>query len=108
MGEWISRELIQRQGNPQKDVVTVVYMDEAGRLREHTKLDNPHDSENKDKFHDLLRRRRPHVIVVGGQSIATATLSKRIKELLIRSLRPFQPASSEPGVLRHSCGVHVR
>ena len=45
------------QGNPQKDVVTVVYMDEAGRLREHTKLDNLHDSENKDEFHDPLRRR---------------------------------------------------
>ena len=85
------------QGNPQKDVVTVVYMDEAGRLREHTKLDNLHDSENKDEFHDLLRRRRPHVIVVGGQSIATATLSKRIKELLNPNLSdPSDPFNQPP------------
>lgn len=70
------------QGNPQKDAIAVVYMDEAGRLREHTKLDNLHDSDNKDEFHDILRRRRPHVIVIGGQSIATTTLSKRVKELL--------------------------
>lgn len=77
------------EGNPQKDVIAVVYMDEAGRLREHTKLDNLHDSDSKDEFIDLLRRRRPHVIVVGGFSIATATLSKRIKEII-------SPPAAEP------------
>ncbi|KAI0082636.1 transcription elongation factor SPT6 [Panus rudis PR-1116 ss-1] len=70
------------QGNPQKDVIAVVFLDEAGRLREHTKLDNLYDQDNKDEFLDILRRRRPDVIVIGGFSIATTSLSKRVKELL--------------------------
>ncbi|CAL1704685.1 unnamed protein product [Somion occarium] len=77
------------QGNPQKDVITVVYMDDAGRLREHTKLDNLYDAEIKDEFIDLLRRRKPDVIVIGGFSIATASLSKRVKELI-------QPPAPDP------------
>ena len=71
----------------------MVFLDEAGRLREHTRLDNLGDLDNKDEFEDLLRRRRPDVIVIGGFSIATAKLSQRVKEIV----RPPPPPSAETG-----------
>ncbi|OBZ75792.1 Transcription elongation factor SPT6 [Grifola frondosa] len=70
------------KGDPHKDSIMIVFLDEAGRLREHTRLDNLVDKEAQDEFVDILRRRRPDVIVVGGFTIATAKLSQRIKEVL--------------------------
>lgn len=70
------------KGDPHKDAITLVFVDEAGRMREHTKIDNLFDNEMKDEFFDLLRRRKPDVIVIGGFSIATLKLSHRVKELL--------------------------
>ncbi|KAL6300573.1 SH2 domain-containing protein [Sparassis latifolia] len=70
------------KGEPHKDVIQMIFMDEAGRLREHTRLDNLTDSDSKDEFMDMIKRRKPDVIVLGGFSIATAKLSQRVKELL--------------------------
>ena len=70
------------KGDPHKDTIAIVFIDEAGRLREHTKLDNLFGNENQDEFMDMIKRRRPDVIAVGGFSIATLKLSRRIKELL--------------------------
>jgi transcription elongation factor SPT6 len=70
------------KGDPQKDAITLVFLDEAGRLREHIKIDNLVDSEYRDEFTDLLKRRRPDVIVVGGFSMATTKLSSRVKEVV--------------------------
>ncbi|KZT09507.1 transcription elongation factor SPT6 [Laetiporus sulphureus 93-53] len=70
------------KGDPHKDVITIVFMDEAGRLREHTRLDNLVDSEYKDEFLDILKRRKPDVIVIGGFSIATMKLAQRVKEIM--------------------------
>lgn len=56
-----------------------MFLDEAGRLREHTRIDNLMDEEHIDEFYDLLKRRRPNVIVVGGFSITTAQLARNIK-----------------------------
>ena len=70
------------KGEPHKDLITLVFMDEAGRLREHTRLDNLVDQESRDEFVDILKRRRPHVIVIGGFSIATAKLAQRVKEIV--------------------------
>ena len=81
------------QGDPHKDPIFMVFLDEAGRLREHTRIDNLADPENRDEFEDLLRRRRPDVIVIGGFSVATAKLSQRVKELV----RPPPPAGAETG-----------
>jgi transcription elongation factor SPT6 len=41
------------KGDPQKDAITLVFLDEAGRLREHTKIDNLVDHELKDEFIDF-------------------------------------------------------
>ena len=70
------------KGDPHKDPINLVFLDEAGRLREHTRLDNLVDDDNRDEFNDILKRRRPDVIVVGGFSMATSKLSQRIKELV--------------------------
>ncbi|TFK42525.1 transcription elongation factor SPT6 [Crucibulum laeve] len=70
------------KGDPQKDAITLVFVDEAGRMREHTKIDNLHDPEMLDEFIDLLKRRKPEVIVVGGFSMATLKLTNRVKDVL--------------------------
>ncbi|KAF9246316.1 SH2 domain-containing protein [Melanogaster broomeanus] len=70
------------KGDPQKDAITLVLLDEMGRLREHVKLDNLVDQDYRDEFTDLLKRRRPDVIVIGGFSMATTKLSSRVKEIV--------------------------
>lgn len=70
------------KGDPHKDAITLVFVDEAGRMREHTKIDNLHDTETYDEFIDLLRRRKPDVIVIGGFSMTTLKLVHRVKEVL--------------------------
>jgi len=70
------------KGDPQKDAITMVFLDEGGRMRENTKIDNLHDTDSQDEFIDLLRRRRPEVIAIGGFSISTLKLANRVKEML--------------------------
>ncbi|KAI0647073.1 transcription elongation factor Spt6 [Trametes meyenii] len=70
------------KGDPHKDSIAIVFLDEAGRLREHTKLNNLVDVENQDEFLDIIKRRRPDTIAISGFSITTPKLSRRVKELL--------------------------
>src|SRR5687768_5857956 len=70
------------KGDPHKDAITLVFVDEARRMREHTKIDNLQDSEMVDEFMDLIKRRKPDVIVIGGFSIATLKLANRVKYLV--------------------------
>jgi transcription elongation factor SPT6 len=70
------------KGDPQKDAITLVYLDEQGRMREHTKLDNLFDTETVDEFIDFIRRRKPSVIAIGGFSVATLKLSQVVKKLV--------------------------
>ncbi|EJD02347.1 transcription elongation factor SPT6 [Fomitiporia mediterranea MF3/22] len=80
------------KGDPKRDEINLVFLDEAGRLREHSQIDNLLDSKNRDEFRDLVKRRRPDVVVIGGLSINTATLSHHVKMALnphdIEILRP--------------------
>ncbi|KAJ7235446.1 transcription elongation factor SPT6 [Mycena haematopus] len=70
------------KGDPHKDAITLVFLDPRGRLREQTKLDNLVDMEMRDEFIDILRRRKPDVVGIGGFSMATTKLSARIKEII--------------------------
>lgn len=70
------------KGDPNKDAITLVYLDEAGRLRDHAKIDNLYDQDNLDEFLFLLDNKKPDVAVVGGFSIATLKLMQRVKEVL--------------------------
>ena len=69
------------KGDPHKDPITLVFVDEAGRMREHTKIDNLYDADNIDEFKDLLKRRKPDVAAVGGFTVTTLKLMNRVKEL---------------------------
>lgn len=70
------------KGDPQKDSITVVVLDEGGRLREHTRLDNLVDTENRLELREIVKRRRPNIIAIGGFTIATTKLAHRVKELI--------------------------
>jgi len=74
------------KGDPQKDHITLVFLDEAGRLREHTRIDNLNDVEYQEEFRDFVRRRKPDVIAIGGFSVATTRLSLQVKETLHQTL----------------------
>lgn len=73
-------------GDPKRDDIQLVVLDEAGRCREYSQIDNLQDTKNKDEFKDLIKRRRPDVIVVGGFSLRTTDLAHKIK----LTLRPHQ------------------
>ena len=70
------------KGDPQVDAISLVFLDDGGRLREHAKLDNLSDDDNKKEFEGLLQRRSPDVIVVGGFTVQTTKLMGRLKELV--------------------------
>ncbi|VDB95810.1 unnamed protein product, partial [Peniophora sp. CBMAI 1063] len=70
------------KGDPQEDAISIVFTDEMGRLREHAKIDNLNDTDFREEFKDLLIRRKPDCIIIGGFSVATLKLSLRVKELL--------------------------
>jgi transcription elongation factor SPT6 len=69
------------KGDPQVDAISLVFMDDGGRLREHSKLDNLSDEDNLKEFKSLLERRTPDVIVVGGFSVQTTVLVSKLKDI---------------------------
>lgn len=93
-------------GDPQKDVISVVFLDEAGRLREHTRLDNLVDQGFREEFTDLLKRRRPDVIVIGGFSMATTKLASRVKEIVNPS-PTAEPANTWGEAPRNEDSVNI-
>lgn len=86
------------KGDPRTDAISLTFVDERGRMREHTKLDNLVDNQMRDEFVDLLKRRKPEVIAIAGFSMATAKLSQRVKEVLMLSKQPAegQASSGDP------------
>ncbi|TIB70425.1 hypothetical protein E3Q22_03170 [Wallemia mellicola] len=70
------------QGDPRKDAILLVYLDEDGRLREQQKIDNLVDEATMEIFSDILKRREPQVVVVGGMGTQTHGLYQRVLELV--------------------------
>ncbi|CEQ42697.1 SPOSA6832_04539 [Sporobolomyces salmonicolor] len=57
-------------GDPKRDSVVAVYLDSDGHFREHLvldRLDNMEESQH-EAFAELLKRHRPQVVVVGGNT----------------------------------------
>lgn len=78
-------------GDPRKSAIAVVFLDEFGRLLEHTSFDSlraPPPVEEGDPpnprrdFIALLRRRRPDVVVVNGFSARTVDLRREIEDIV--------------------------
>jgi transcription elongation factor SPT6 len=64
------------RGDPQRDDVTYCYIDSDGHFRENGTISNlfsPNETE-REQFVDLLKRRRPQAVVIGGFSPATKRL----------------------------------
>lgn len=64
------------RGDPQRDDVTYCFIDSDGHFRENGTISNlfsPNENE-REQFIDLLKRRRPQVVVIGGFSPATKRL----------------------------------
>ncbi|KAG8724018.1 Transcription elongation factor spt6 [Ceratobasidium sp. 395] len=86
------------QGEPNRDPIHMVFLDEEGRFREHLGLDNISDSDNRQEFLDLLKRRKPDVIVISGFTTATKHLMGRVREALgLPDLEPDAAAAPAPG-----------
>ena len=84
------------KGDPQKDPIIAVFMDEAGRLREHAKFDNLMDPVYRSEFSELLSRRKPDVIVVGGFTILGTKLMERVREVVGYKEGQDQPQLQPP------------
>lgn len=91
-------------GDPRKDVVQAVYLDERGRFREHATFDDlrplsPRQLQEREvelertrgkaefvdhraDFVKLLKQRKPDVVVVSGWSVRTAELKRHVMELV--------------------------
>ena len=76
-------------GDPKRDSVVGVFLDSEGHLREHFKVDNFIASQedrdfnlaNKEVLIEILKRRRPQVVVIGGFSASTKDLMKNVREI---------------------------
>ncbi|KAI0340086.1 transcription elongation factor Spt6 [Trametopsis cervina] len=95
------------KGDPQKDPISIVFLDEAGRLREHTRIDNLSDEDNTAEFIDILQRRQPNVIAVGGFSIATYKLHQQVKDLTSPQQAEGLDASGAPIIDQPAFNVPV-
>ena len=70
-------------GDPKRDAISVVYLDEEGRLLEHTKFDNLKEKDLENEFIGMVKRRDPDLIVVGGFSANTHRLAELVKGLVL-------------------------
>jgi transcription elongation factor SPT6 len=70
-------------GDPKRDVISVVCLDAAGRLREHAKFDNLKEKDLENEFIGIVRRRSPELVVVGGFSANTHKLAELVKGLVL-------------------------
>jgi transcription elongation factor SPT6 len=57
-------------------------MDDGGHIREHLQFDNLMDPSTRSEFMELVTRRKPKVITVGGFTVLTLKLWERVREVL--------------------------
>ena len=66
-------------GDPKKDSIAVAFLDDEGRLREHAMFDNLQEQQMQNEFHNILKRREPDLVVIGGFSAQTHRLYDQIR-----------------------------
>ncbi|KAK4053287.1 Transcription elongation factor spt6 [Microbotryomycetes sp. JL221] len=71
------------QGDPKRDDTTMIYLDSEGYLREHAKVGDLSNlsSTDQETLTELLKRRRPQVVVIGGFSPNTKRLRENFERL---------------------------
>jgi transcription elongation factor SPT6 len=65
-----------------KDAVMAVVLDDEGNVRTQTKFDNLKDDTTRASFIELIERRIPKVVVIGGMSVHTAKLRDDVSSAL--------------------------
>ncbi|WVW82891.1 transcription elongation factor SPT6 [Kwoniella bestiolae CBS 10118] len=84
-----------------KDAIMAVMLDDESNIRTQTKFDNLRDESDKISFVELVEKRRPKVVVIGGMSVQAARLrddaASALRELAIRSYGHNPPASENYG-----------
>ncbi|KAL7424162.1 Transcription elongation factor spt6 [Cryptotrichosporon argae] len=79
------------------DAVMAVMLDEDGNVRAQTKFDNLKADGGRGEFIELVEKRKPNVVVLGGMSIFTAKLKEdaaaSLRELALRQTGMQPPVS---------------
>lgn len=80
-----------------KDAVIAIMLDDDGTIRTQTKFDNLKDDADRAAFLELIERRKPKVVAIGGLSIQTARLKddvhSALRDLAIRTSGMNPPLS---------------
>jgi transcription elongation factor SPT6 len=80
-----------------RDAIIAVLLDDEGNIRAQTKFDNLRDGADRDSFLELVERRKPNVVVVGGMSLHISKVrddaAGALRELAIRQSGENQPVS---------------
>ncbi|KZO90969.1 hypothetical protein CALVIDRAFT_568641 [Calocera viscosa TUFC12733] len=69
------------KGEPQEAIVAV-YVDEDGRMREHTEFDNLHDESMQEEFRAFVRRPKPDVVGITGFSTHTMRIMEDVRKVV--------------------------
>lgn len=84
-----------------RDAVMAVMLDDDGNIRTQTKFDNLKDQGDRSSFLELIERRTPQVIVVGGMSVQTGKLrddvAASLREYAIRTAGENPPVQDAYG-----------
>lgn len=68
-----------------RDAVIAIVLDQEGNIRSQNKFDNLKDEQNRAAFVELIEKRTPQVIAIGGLSVHTA----RLREDAMSTLRDY-------------------
>lgn len=70
-------------GDPSRDAVCWAWVEEDGRVLEHGKFDNlSRDEKSREAFVELVQRRKPDVLGIGGFSVETHRLITSLRDLV--------------------------
>ena len=70
-------------GDPNRDAVCWAWVEEDGRVLEHGKFDNlSRDERSREAFVELVQRRKPDVLGIGGFSVETHKLITSLRDLV--------------------------
>jgi transcription elongation factor SPT6 len=86
-------------GDPGRDPVMWAWVEEDGRVLEHGKFDNLiRDNNSREKFVELVQRRKPDVLGVSGFSVDTHKLIVSLRELIAeKELRGAEAEDPDTG-----------
>jgi transcription elongation factor SPT6 len=96
-----------------RDAVIAIVLDSEGNVRSQNKFDNLKDDLNKEAFFELLSKRSPQVVAIGGLSIFTAKLrddaNAALRQFAVQQYGegpPVQAAYDNPEHYQHESALY--